>query len=390
MTHWRIVTFEPLDVLINTDARGLADGGYAHEGAIFPAAFAGVLRSKILRRLKYDFRPGAANDQRLKNVAAMVGHDPLPSQPMTFRFAGPLFAMPQGTLVFPLPGVYRDALDGVLGPRTTNGCLCDEPLGSLAPLAWKPLVGPVVDPGGSVRAGVISAWELAAWLRGEGNDIPDATKVTDLVKQERRWGHVRAKGGAPKAGGLFSRGALRFEHHVTTDKPLGSCYAGLLAGIAEDLLPNGTFTARLAGEGRLVTVGVRCAGPDLEALLGDKDKRATVDAITSRRRALVYLATPALFKDGWRPTEFLNRHSFLTLKGGAVGPPIIVAGWDWKANAPKAPKRAVPAGSVYFFEVAQGATSAELKNLVETYHGGASVSDWDGALGFGLAFIGTW
>lgn len=387
MTDWRIVTFEPLDVIINADARGLADGGYAHEGEVFPAAFAGVLRTEILRRLKYDFRPGAANDQRVKNVAAMVGHDPLPGQPMTFRFAGPFFAMSEGALMFPLPRMYRDSLDAVLSPRSTNGFLCDAPLGALAPLIWEPLLGTAVEPGGSNRVGIINAWELAAWLRGEGAAIPDATKVTSLVKQERRWGHVRTEGGTPKAGGLFSRGALRFEHHVTTEKPLGGRYAGLLAGIDEDLLPNETFTARLAGEGRLVNVEVRRARSDLGPLLGARD--AIVTAITTRRRALVYLATPALFKDGWRPTEFINRHSFLTLRGAAVGPPLIVAGWDWKANAPKAPKRAVPAGSVYFFEVNEKAES-EVKSLVETYHGGASVSDWDGALGFGLAFVGAW
>ena len=181
---------------------------------------------------------------------------------------------------------------------------------------------------------------------------------------------------------------MRFKHgELGTAGRLGSCYSGLLDGVGSDVLPDGAFTARLAGEGRLVTVDVS-SDANLQPL---SDVCATLArAILDSRHALLYLATPALFADGWRPAAFQQQHPFLRLVGAAVGPPTIVAGWDWKEKKAKAPKRAVPAGSVYYFEVREGTGLAEIEKLLEDYHGAKSVSEWDAALGFGLAFIGIW
>ena len=72
-----------------------------------------------------------------------------------------------------------------------------------------------------------------------------------------------------------------------------------------------------------------------------------------------YLLTPAIFKNGWYPDFLDDDFRFkkdgieLKLKATAMGKPIYVGGWD--IDKPKRMYKAVPAGSVYYFEVLSGA-----------------------------------
>lgn len=70
------------------------------------------------------------------------------------------------------------------------------------------------------------------------------------------------------------------------------------------------------------------------------------------------LLTPAIFKKGWLP-DFINDNNFegefeeikLKLIAAAVGKSEYIGGWDIKENKPKSMFKAVPAGSVYYFEL---------------------------------------
>jgi CRISPR-associated protein Cmr3 len=73
------------------------------------------------------------------------------------------------------------------------------------------------------------------------------------------------------------------------------------------------------------------------------------------------LLTPAVFKNGWFP-DFLsqNEEGFLkgklgeidlTLKSAVLGKPLYIGGFDLAKGYPKEMKKAVPAGSVYYFKV---------------------------------------
>ena len=109
------------------------------------------------------------------------------------------------------------------------------------------------------------------------------------------------------------------------------------------------------------------------------------------KRFKVYLATPAKFAKGWLP-KWIDEESLVgTYKGvklklltAAVGRYIPIGGFDIKKNQPKPMFRAVPAGSVYYFEVLD---DSDLTEVLNKFHY-ENISDFDGQQGFGLAFAG--
>ncbi len=105
-------------------------------------------------------------------------------------------------------------------------------------------------------------------------------------------------------------------------------------------------------------------------------------------RFKIYLSTPALFEDGWKPTSLLKKYG-LTLLAAAIGRPLPIGGWDLEKKRPKPMLQAVPAGSVYYVE----APSAEAaKAAAKAIHGNAISDNLNNtnyqAQGFGIAYIG--
>jgi CRISPR-associated protein Cmr3 len=110
------------------------------------------------------------------------------------------------------------------------------------------------------------------------------------------------------------------------------------------------------------------------------------------------LATPAIFKDGWLPgwldSETLEgsppgAHDLrLRLRGACTSRWRAISGWDMQKGrrGPKPVRRLVPAGSVYFFEVASG--SAE--ELAGLWLYPVADDPQDRNDGFGLAMWGVW
>ncbi len=104
----------------------------------------------------------------------------------------------------------------------------------------------------------------------------------------------------------------------------------------------------------------------------------------------IYLSTPALFKHGWLPGwieegTFLGELAGIKVKliAASVGKHISIGGFDYKLGKPKPMKRAVPPGSVYYFQTLSGKAAAGLQEI----HG-KSVSDYEKEKGFGVAYIG--
>ena len=123
------------------------------------------------------------------------------------------------------------------------------------------------------------------------------------------------------------------------------------------------------------------------------------------------LATPAIFEHGWRPRWLdettligkpLGDGPTLKLVGVCISRWRAVSGWSYAPHAedegrrrvvpqdrpgPKAIRRMVPAGGVYFFEKVDGdprilATNGWLKPVSDAPH--------DCRDGFGIAIWGTW
>lgn len=118
-------------------------------------------------------------------------------------------------------------------------------------------------------------------------------------------------------------------------------------------------------------------------------------SIQSTGKFKLYFATPTIFKNGWLPS-WLDSDTFsgeypagqtspicLKLVTAAVGKPIVVGGWNMARNGAKRSFRAVPAGSVYYFELID---KSRTDDLITAFHY-QNISDKRSKEGFGLAFI---
>ncbi len=92
----------------------------------------------------------------------------------------------------------------------------------------------------------------------------------------------------------------------------------------------------------------------------------------------VYLATPAIFENGWYPSILANK----TI-AHAIGKPQLVGGFDMQTRMPKAMQRAVPAGSVYYVQMESVSAANELAQQLH----GHSISEYRQNEGFGICYI---
>lgn len=116
--------------------------------------------------------------------------------------------------------------------------------------------------------------------------------------------------------------------------------------------------------------------------------------LANATKVRMILATPAVFKEGWKPGWLTNglegEQSGVKLKlvGASIGRWKAVSGWSLAPpRGPKPIRRMVPAGSVYFFEIKEG-NASQLADKMWLQ----SVSDdpQEQRDGFGLATWGTW
>ncbi len=101
------------------------------------------------------------------------------------------------------------------------------------------------------------------------------------------------------------------------------------------------------------------------------------------------LITPAIFKKGWIP-EWVDEKSLEGVKDGvklkliscAIGKHLLIGGWDIANKQPKKMRKAVSAGSVYYFEIIEG------KDKIKSVFHLKNISDINPDEGFGLSLIG--
>jgi CRISPR-associated protein Cmr3 len=146
----------------------------------------------------------------------------------------------------------------------------------------------------------------------------------------------------------------------------------------------------LGGERRLVH-WQQCQ----RAVTGWECPHAIRDALAKTTQVRLILATPAIFAGGWKP-GWLNEQLEGTPPGCAVKLKLVgVSNGRWKAvsgwslappRGPKAIRRMVPAGSVYFFTCEPGAAAT----LADLWLKPISDDDQARRDGFGLALWGTW
>jgi len=113
------------------------------------------------------------------------------------------------------------------------------------------------------------------------------------------------------------------------------------------------------------------------------------------RRFKLYLMTPGIFDNGWVADWMLQgayKGIDFELIGAASGRSMHLGGFDMKQGKPKPMRKAVPAGSVYYFELKNGKTVGECFDpLFEAFHfkslaGQPSAKNKEGC---GIALLGT-
>jgi CRISPR-associated protein Cmr3 len=91
---------------------------------------------------------------------------------------------------------------------------------------------------------------------------------------------------------------------------------------------------------------------NMPVFTGEKDEEVTVK---------MYLASPAVFKQGWKP----ELNTCLQIVTAVIGNTRHIGGWDMQKKRPKKMVQAVPAGTVYYIK---GKTE-DVNKFIADYHG---------------------
>jgi CRISPR/Cas system CMR-associated protein Cmr3 (group 5 of RAMP superfamily) len=385
-SQWRLCRLEALDTIAVSDSRGLDDGGWAQGVAPSPLQLAGALRTAVLSQAGYDFSQQQQEEPAMA-AASAVGV-PGAGGEMSLRVAAPLRFRTTSDgvtkLLLPAPAIcYREVwqrythLQAAAASRP--GMLVDRGLAGHA-VAVLTVNGEEIEP----EQRWMSLERVCHLLGHHDADTPltgVAVEPEELEQEERRHGHRRAASGVPEEKGLFSRPHLRFHESPSRRGLAGAGLAALVAGIDPWLAPGSEQMLRLGGDGHIARL--RVAGDDDILAPAKRLAEQALDSIAELGGLQLYLATPAIFAHGWRPTLPPG----LRLVAAAVGSPLTVSGWDLVSGKPRPLLRAAPAGSTYLIAVDDPAAGAD---LVAQHHLNRSLSDRYPELGFGLCLVGPW
>lgn len=237
---------------------------------------------------------------------------------------------------------------------------------------------------------------MAEWLGCE-DDQPVSMKVDGLpapVKEDRTNVTILPESGAAEDARLFTTTGLDFVRKPkegASEGRLSQMRIGVRVNFGKyDLLPE-RLLVPLGGERRLAEV---------RATEADKGFWEVPKGLSwsGKKWLRMVLATPAVFEWGWLPGWLREQDGKLTgtIPGSGVSVRLVSAvvgrwkplsGWSYEKgrNGPKALRRMVPAGSVYFFEVLEGG-----EGIADLWLRSVCDCQQDGRDGFGLALWGFW
>ncbi len=194
--------------------------------------------------------------------------------------------------------------------------------------------------------------------------IYDLRNVNFFVALEPKVGIAREHDHTAKEGALYRANMNRFKEDTSISVELD--------GISnfEEL----TKIIKVGSEGK----GAIVEGSDDGLWDNDKFNLSQIeDLITARKLFKVIFLTPAIFDSGWLPT-------FKGVKikpvAASIGKPVLAGGWDMNKRWHKPMYKAVPAGSVFYYELGDVSVD-DLANIHLKNHGKRSHE------GFGFAFV---
>lgn len=163
------------------------------------------------------------------------------------------------------------------------------------------------------------------------------------------------------------------------------------------LMENTSIVIKIEGIEEFDDEGVLQLGGERRAVAFEKVERDFFEGIENLDLNLktgmfkIYLATPAIFKKGWLP-DWIDEETLegefngirVKLLTCAIGKYVTIGGWDMAKVESKPLKKAVPAGSVYYFKILSGVDEEKIR---KAFHF-KNISDEKAEEGFGLSIMG--
>ena len=245
---------------------------------------------------------------------------------------------------------------------------------------------------------------MAQWL-GCDDDQSVSMKIDGLptpAKEDRTNVTILPESGAAEDSKLFTTTGLDFVRKPkegASEGRLSQMRIGVRVNFGEDVWADFGNHAPLP-ERLLVPLGGERRLAEVRATEADKGFWEVPQSLSweGKKGLRMVLATPAIFEKGWLPGWLWEKDGNLigTIPGSGVSVRLISAvvgrwkplsGWSYEKgrNGPKALRRMVPAGSVYFFEVLKGG-----EGIADLWLHSVCDCEQDGRDGFGLALWGCW
>ncbi|NMG83440.1 MAG: type III-B CRISPR module-associated protein Cmr3 [Methanosarcinales archaeon] len=216
------------------------------------------------------------------------------------------------------------------------------------------------------------------------NNLPPTITVKseeEFFVREDRYGHVLSNDSLTvKEGYLYTTTHLRFKDKLEHKTHIKTGFTLIAEGIDETDIPDKTIA--LGGERRRAMVSISRKDDFIP------NQPEVLKKIQSTKKFFIYLATPAIFRNGWY-RDFSLEFDGAVMVGAAVNKPLYISGWESYIGKPRPIKKAVPAGSVYFFK-AESWKSEQFEEFYKKYHFKESLSDEYPSAGFGIGLIGSW
>lgn len=366
---------EPNDILMFRDGRPFAGGDDHFARVIFPpspATFYGALRSHILSHSwsefdKYKSEPG----QIPENIRSEIG-TPEELGTLTLRQFTLARRNSSGvTQFFPMPmDVVKEKGNEekrtyLLKPSKLSGGRMTTDLSHGLNNPWIHSENPM-----EAVSGFLSTDETRRYLIGEAPS--GETEPEKLFEREERTGIRKNRDKrSVETGGLYSVEYVRLNEDT-----------GFAIEVENTKLLPESGMLRLGGDNRSARYST---GSWAEIPVEPIKKK-----IAETKRFKIILTTPAVFNKGWLP-GCINSDTMrgqieeitVRLISACIGKPIAIGGYDFVKNMPKVMKKAVSAGSVYYFELVDGSVDALFERLWLQ-----SISDERAQEGFGITLIG--
>ncbi|MBD3339173.1 MAG: type III-B CRISPR module-associated protein Cmr3 [Candidatus Lokiarchaeota archaeon] len=211
------------------------------------------------------------------------------------------------------------------------------------------------------------------------------TRIEDILLQEPKVGIGRDN------YTRTSEEAMLYRVGMNRLKPEWSIYVEISGLERHDLISNDgdTTLIKLGGEGKTASTSIVDFNEEAKK---PEELEYLKNSIRENKQFKIYFMTPAIFNNGWYP-DFIGQNFFMNdfpqieMIAAAVGKPDHIGGWDMGNNEPKPMRRAIAAGSVFFFNI-HDTNKLNIEQIIQQFH--RQNFGYNTAEGFGHCLMTIW